>query len=107
MATGPEGWQKWSRIVAKAWADEDFKKRLLADPVTVLNENGVAVLPGLKVFVSENTDDEIHLTLPPRPDESELSEEDLASVAGGAKGVDSFNCVCMCYCSPCVCCSIK
>ena len=31
--------KQWSQIVAKAWADANFKQRLLADPAAVLKEN--------------------------------------------------------------------
>ena len=60
----------WGRIVSKAWADEQFKRRLLADPVVVLRENGVPVPAGITVNVIENTDTVCNLTLPLKPDET-------------------------------------
>jgi hypothetical protein len=34
-------WSKqWSQVVAKAWTDAQFKKRLLADPVAALRARG-------------------------------------------------------------------
>jgi hypothetical protein len=30
----------WGQIVARAWQDEAFKRRLLADPAAVLREQG-------------------------------------------------------------------
>src|SRR5580693_7003446 len=74
----------WGRIVARAWQDDAFKLRLLADPAAVLQEHGVRVPPGSKVKVIEDTAQVHHLTLPHKPDAAwELSEEDMAQVVGG------------------------
>lgn len=56
-----------SQLVAKAWADESFKQRLLADPVAVLKAEGLELPAGLTVKVLENTDKVFHLVLPPNP----------------------------------------
>jgi hypothetical protein len=74
--------QQWSQIVAKAWTDAAFKKRLLADPAAALKESGVEVPRGLQVKVVENTDQVRHLVLPTKPS-GEISEADLEKVAGG------------------------
>jgi hypothetical protein len=58
---------KWGELVARAWADPAFKARLLADPAAVLKENGLPVPPDLKLQVVENTEQVVHLTLPPPP----------------------------------------
>jgi len=77
-----EQFQKaYGKIVAKAWADDAFKQRLLADPATVLNENGVDVPEGIEFKVVESTSNLIHLVLPARPDAGEVSEEDLENRA--------------------------
>jgi hypothetical protein len=55
---------QWSRLVARAWAEPEFKKRLLADPATVLKENGVVVPPGVQVRVLESTDKVLYMTVP-------------------------------------------
>ena len=74
----------WGEMVSKAWRDEAFKKRLLADPAAVLREHGVRVPPGSKVKVIEDTAQVYHLTLPREPDAAgELSDEDLAQIVGG------------------------
>jgi hypothetical protein len=68
----------WSQIVAQAWCDEGFMKRLLSDPRDVLAEHGlevpdgtqVEVVEGAEAQVVEHTDKVLHLTLPvspPRP----------------------------------------
>jgi hypothetical protein len=70
--------EKWARIVVQAWVDEGFKNRLLADPKSVLKENGIDFPERIKVNISEDRDDEINLILPPKPDIS-CGEEWLLS----------------------------
>ena len=40
--------------VTKAWSDEEFKAKLMADPKSVLKENGVDVPEALEVGIDEN-----------------------------------------------------
>jgi hypothetical protein len=96
---------QWSQVVGRAWADADFKRRLLADPAGVLEEYDLAPPAGLRVEVHEepawappNTDDVLHLVLPPRPSEDELSEDDLCGVGGGGAFA---RCYCRCRCGGC------
>jgi hypothetical protein len=74
--------KQWSQVVAKAWTDANFKKKLLADPAAALKASGLEVPRGLQVKVVENTDQVLYLVLPPKPS-GEISEEDLEKVAGG------------------------
>jgi len=75
-----EKFQKaYGKVVAKAWADPDFKAKLLSDPKTVLKEYGVEFPQDVELRVVENTDKIHHFTLPAR----QLSEEELEKVAGG------------------------
>jgi hypothetical protein len=76
--------RQWGQIVARAWGDEGFKKRLLADPEPVLRESGVAMRPGQQVQVLEDTEHVLHLTLPQKPNSEELPEAALERVAAGA-----------------------
>jgi Nitrile hydratase, alpha chain len=80
--------KQWGQIVVKAWQDNVFKKRLLTEPATILKENGVEVPAGLQIRVVENTDKLVHLTLPPKPREGELSDDDLENVAGGVVSIE-------------------
>jgi hypothetical protein len=77
------GRNQWGKIVAQAWDDERFRKRLLADPAAVLKEHGVVVPQGIRVKVLEDTDQLVHLTLPLKPSSQELSDADLRQVVGG------------------------
>ncbi len=75
-----EEFQKaYGKVVAKAWGDDDFKEKLLADPKTVLKENGVEIPQDVEFRVVENTDKIVHLILPAE----QLSEDELEKVAGG------------------------
>ena len=46
----------WSQIVARAWCDEGFMKRLLSDPRAVLAEHDLEVPPGTEVRLSSEHD---------------------------------------------------
>jgi hypothetical protein len=75
-----------AKIVKRCWEDEAFRKEFTADPagsfVRYL-EIPAASLP--KIVVHEETAGSWQIVLPSRPaNASELSEEDLERVAGGA-----------------------
>src|SRR5437879_3380985 len=58
----PEQARKLSQLIARCWADDDFKRRLLADPAPILQAEGLALPPG-------------GLSIPAKP--MELIEENL------------------------------
>lgn len=73
-----------AKIIARAWADDSFKKKLLSDPNAALKEAGVDVPAGVEFKVHEDVPGKVHhIILPQKPGSGELSEEDLASAAGG------------------------
>ncbi len=71
-----EGNRAWGRIVARAWSDPEFKKRLLADPESVFEENGIEVPENTHIHVQDGETPtpsaHLHLTIPPRPDDQAL-----------------------------------
>ena len=73
--------KKMGQLIAKCWADEGFKQKLLADPMATLKAEGVALPAGLTVKAVENRDSLFHLVIPAKP--TDLSDEDLDKVAGG------------------------
>ncbi len=82
----------WARIVATAWMDEEYKKRLLKDPGSVLQEENVPVPEGLTIKVIEDAPGCRTLVLPPPP--ADLGtvgtvEERLAATdtGGGSTGM--------------------
>ncbi|MDG3439621.1 NHLP leader peptide family RiPP precursor [Nitrospirillum amazonense] len=70
------------RVIAKAWADEGFKAKLLADPAAILKAEGLALPAGVTFKVVEDSATVQTLVLPARP--TDLSDEDLDRAAGGA-----------------------
>lgn len=64
-----------AKVVAKAWADEDYKKNLLANPKEVLENEGLEIPEEKKINILENTKDTLNFVLP-MPD-STLDAEDL------------------------------
>jgi nitrile hydratase len=52
------GYERGARVVARAWVDAEFKKRLLADGTKTCEEFGLEI-PGLRLLVVENTP-EVH-----------------------------------------------
>ena len=79
----PEYGQALRQVIAKAWQDPTFKQRLLAEPKAVAQEYGISIPSELEVRVVENTPTLVHVVLPARPAEAELSDEQLEAVAGG------------------------
>lgn len=73
--------RKMSQLIAKCWADEGFKRKLLADPAATLKAEGAELPAGLSIKALADDDKVFHLVIPARP--TELSDEDLAKVAGG------------------------
>ncbi len=99
MAMSREQYQErakaYGRIVAKAWGDEDFKQRLLADPKATLQAEGLSFPEGAEVRVLESTDQRVYLPLLPKP--AGLSIEALSGMAGGYSfdNCDSYLCPCV------------
>jgi len=74
------------QIVARAWTDDTFRQRLLADATAVLRDEGIEVPEGLEIRVLENTGKLFHLVLPSKPASfRQLNDEELEAVAGGAQ----------------------
>jgi hypothetical protein len=84
MAELNEQQKQMAKIVAKAWADDEYKQRFISDPAAVLREEGVELPDGMNFKVLEAKENENWIVLPPKPaDEysAEMSEERLAAVA--------------------------
>src|SRR5262245_51769340 len=61
----PEFKRNFSLIIARAWSDDGFKRRLLENPNAILREFGIEVPPGVGVRVVDNTSNVVHVVLPP------------------------------------------
>jgi hypothetical protein len=101
----------WSQLVARAWCDQAFMKRLLTDPRDVLAEHGMEVPAGKEVKVEEgeevgveDTNQVRRFTFTITPPE-DLTDEDLVGGAvaqcfSGVCGACGFcgRCACRCAC---------
>lgn len=66
----------WSRLIARAWVDPDFKDHLIESPKEVLEENKYDV--GHETYhVLENTEDLVHIVIPQSKKESTSKNEEL------------------------------
>ena len=75
---------KLAALFAACWKDEALKARFMTDPKAVLAEHGIDVPANIDVNVVENSDNTVHITMPPAPaGDGELSDEELGNVAGG------------------------
>ncbi|WP_295543576.1 NHLP leader peptide family RiPP precursor [uncultured Thiohalocapsa sp.] len=72
---------QYQQLIAKCWADEAFKQKLMADPAGTLAAEGMTVPEGVTVRVAENTAQDLTLVIPAKP--TELSDEAVSGVSGG------------------------
>lgn len=75
-----------AKIIAKAWTDEAFRRKFLADPKAQFEEHlGTRLPETLQISAYQEDADSLHFVIPERPkgDLDELSDEDLEKVAGG------------------------
>ena len=77
------------QIIEKAMKDDSFRKHLLEDPKTAFEQETGIILPSsFKITVLQEDQHNVYLILPPVQSgagEDELTEAELASVAGGAR----------------------
>ena len=79
------------KIVARAWTDEEFRRKFVTDPKAQFEEHLGTKLPeAFKLTVHEETPDSLHFVIPMKPagNLDELSDEDLENVVckGGNQG---------------------
>ena len=67
--------KKIQKIIAKAWADDAFKQRLLSKPSETLREKGIEVPSEVEIRVVESTSNVYYVVLPPRPSSGEVDVE--------------------------------
>jgi TOMM propeptide domain len=72
---------QYQQLIAKCWADEAFKQKLMADPAGTLAAEGMTVPEGVTVRVAENTAQDFTLVIPAKP--TDLSDDAVSGVSGG------------------------
>ena len=87
------------RVIAKAWADEDFKAALMADPRAALKSQGIEFPDDVVLNVLENSEKVINFVLPKMPD-MDLVGESLDQSGGAARCGGGCGCGggCLCLC---------
>lgn len=76
-------------VISKAWEDSNFRKDLIADPVTAIEKlTGVKIIlpEGKTLVIADQTDkSKVFVNIPAEPEmeNMELTEEQLESIAGG------------------------
>lgn len=78
-----------NQLIEKAMKDENFRKALQSDPVSVIEEElGIRLPEGFSINVLEETPEQFYLVLPAvnPPAGDELTEAELNQVAGGEYG---------------------
>jgi len=74
------------KIVARAWKDDEFRRKFLADPKGQFEEHlGVKLPESLKITAHAESENSLHFVIPQTPAQKldELSDEELEKVAGG------------------------
>ena len=75
------------QLIKRAWSDPAFAQQLQEDPRQAVEAAlGVQIPEGITIQVVQETPTTLYLVVPPVPDtlpEGELTDADLAAVAGG------------------------
>ncbi len=78
---------RMSKVIAKAWKDPEFKKKLLADPKAAVKEMGIDIPKDVSVKVVEDTPQTLTIVLPKAPTNAkEIDEGALEKLAAGITG---------------------
>ncbi|MBZ5618239.1 MAG: NHLP leader peptide family RiPP precursor [Acidobacteriia bacterium] len=65
-------------VIAKSWTDDGYKQKLLADPQSVLAQEGITIPAGVNLKVIDQQPNDMHLFLPPRP-QGDISVSNVSS----------------------------
>lgn len=79
----------YAEIIQKAWEDDEFKNELIANPMQTIEKfsGGKLKLPEGKTLVvrDQTAEDTVYINIPAKQEvDTELNEEQLEAVAGGA-----------------------
>ena len=106
--TSKETKAQWAKIIARTWVDDDFKQKLISDPITVAEEYGIEDIGDTpveqmrgKVKIDENPDatpgefhwfkKELTIYVPPRPaGDQTLSDAQLTGAVGGVEQMSNL-----------------
>ncbi len=80
-----------AELVAKATRDGTFRQQFIADPKAALIAAGAALAQDVQVRVVESTEKLRYIILPSLGDGSDLSQAQLAALAGGGSTTTTTN----------------
>ena len=99
---------QWAKIIARTWVDDDFKQKLISDPIAVAEEYGIEDIGDTpveqmrgKIKIDENPDatpgefhwfkKELTIYVPPRPaGDQTLSDAQLTGAVGGVEQMSTL-----------------
>jgi hypothetical protein len=61
--------RQYGELIAKAWSDSQFKKRLIKNPKAAMAELGIGTLPNIEIKVLEGSLKKAYFVIPPEPDD--------------------------------------
>jgi hypothetical protein len=82
-----------AKIIAHAWKDQNFKRKLLSNPEQALKEFGCPYPQNRRFNVIEEKENEYTLVIPKAPSNTMvLSEQELIKTAGATGGTGAACC---------------
>ncbi len=73
----------WAKVVARAWSDEAFKRKLLSNPAEALKEYGLKPKQGKTLKFVESSANTEYCVLPQKSEQG-FTDEEMKKVVGGA-----------------------
>ncbi len=84
------------KVIAKAWKDPEFRKKLKSNPKETLNSMGYSIPDDIEVKVAEDDAHQFTFVLPAAPsDIKSLDESQLKKIAAGGESMGT-SCGCIC-----------
>jgi hypothetical protein len=84
--------RRFAMLLATAWRDPEFMKKVLSDPLPCFEQFGIRVPKGRKIVVHVDTDEEMHVVVPERP----LAFDEAIEMATGDNCWKSSKCWNLC-----------
>jgi hypothetical protein len=87
MTTAIKGNELLQGVLARAMADDDYRRQLLDDPRPALRQAGLEIGDQVEVVFHQNAPDRVHFVLPSRP----VGGNGLESGEVGAAALSEYN----------------
>lgn len=70
-----------TKLILKAWTDENFKAKLEENPSEALKSIGIPIPDGIKFLVVFNNESTFNIVVPTKPISSRLTDEDFLTAS--------------------------